>query len=190
MRPTQYYVTHVVYTIAIVSQINQYNTYESNYKTHTLLTITCLYPTAIKCPSIDSMLSENMVWRLISGSLNELAAQIMLSCIPGYYLGGRRTLRCLTNATWEGLEEKLSCKSKYTQLEQASTQFITYWLKLKWNTDYEQCMKEVHRISWIKTLNMQNANNANYNIIEYSFSPLCFYKQLLNVLLFDLIVLI
>ncbi|XP_062852030.1 CUB and sushi domain-containing protein 1-like [Trichomycterus rosablanca] len=64
----------------------------------------------IQCSSIESMLSENMVWRLISGSLNELAAQIMLSCTPGYYLGGRRTLKCLANATWDGLEEKLACK--------------------------------------------------------------------------------
>ncbi|XP_049337518.1 CUB and sushi domain-containing protein 1 isoform X2 [Astyanax mexicanus] len=64
----------------------------------------------VQCPNIESMLSEHMVWRLISGSLNELGAQVMLSCTPGYYLGGRRTIKCLPNATWGGLEEKSSCK--------------------------------------------------------------------------------
>ncbi|XP_060780908.1 CUB and sushi domain-containing protein 1a [Neoarius graeffei] len=64
----------------------------------------------IQCPTIESMLSENMVWRLISGMLNELNSQIMLSCIPGYYLGGQRTIKCLANATWEGLEGKSTCK--------------------------------------------------------------------------------
>ncbi|KTG44097.1 hypothetical protein cypCar_00037646, partial [Cyprinus carpio] len=64
----------------------------------------------VQCPNIESMLSEHMVWRLISGSLNEFGAQIMLSCSPGYYLMGRRTIKCLANATWEGLEEKSTCK--------------------------------------------------------------------------------
>ncbi|XP_073776667.1 CUB and sushi domain-containing protein 1 [Danio rerio] len=64
----------------------------------------------VQCPNIESMLSEHMVWRLISGSLNEFGAQIMLSCSPGYYLGGRRTIKCLANAIWEGLEEKSTCK--------------------------------------------------------------------------------
>ncbi|KAF7710922.1 hypothetical protein HF521_009794 [Silurus meridionalis] len=64
----------------------------------------------IQCSNIESMLSENMVWRLISGTLNELGSQIMLSCIPGYYLEGQRTIKCLANATWEGLEGKSTCK--------------------------------------------------------------------------------
>ncbi|TSN48501.1 CUB and sushi domain-containing protein 1 [Bagarius yarrelli] len=64
----------------------------------------------IQCPGVESMLSENMVWRLISGALNELGSQIMLSCIPGYYLEGQRTIKCLANATWEGLEGKSTCK--------------------------------------------------------------------------------
>lgn len=71
-----------------------------------------LSPAALQCPDIESMLSEHMVWRLISGQLNEFGARIMLSCSPGYYLGGRRTIKCLANATWEGLEEKSTCKSK------------------------------------------------------------------------------
>ncbi|KAI1894595.1 hypothetical protein AGOR_G00117390 [Albula goreensis] len=64
----------------------------------------------IQCPSIDTLLSENMVWRLISGSLNEFGAQIMLTCTPGFYLGGRRIIRCLANGTWGGIEEKSTCK--------------------------------------------------------------------------------
>ncbi|XP_027021418.2 CUB and sushi domain-containing protein 1 isoform X3 [Tachysurus fulvidraco] len=64
----------------------------------------------IQCPNIESMLLENMVWRLISGMLNELGSQIMLSCVPGYYLEGQRTIKCLANATWEGLEGKSTCK--------------------------------------------------------------------------------
>ncbi|XP_041921873.1 CUB and sushi domain-containing protein 1-like [Alosa sapidissima] len=64
----------------------------------------------IQCPNIESMLSEHMVWRLISGSLNEYSAQIMLSCTPGFYLGGRRIIKCLANGTWDGIEEKSTCK--------------------------------------------------------------------------------
>ncbi|XP_026879255.2 CUB and sushi domain-containing protein 1 [Electrophorus electricus] len=64
----------------------------------------------VQCPDIESMLSEHMVWHPISGSPNELGAQIMLSCAPGYYMGGRRIIRCLANATWGGLEEKSTCK--------------------------------------------------------------------------------
>ncbi|KAJ8250433.1 hypothetical protein COCON_G00223550 [Conger conger] len=64
----------------------------------------------IQCPSIDTLLSENMVWRLISGSLNEFGAQIMLTCTPGFYLGGRRIIKCLANGTWNGIEEKSTCK--------------------------------------------------------------------------------
>uniref|UniRef100_A0A8C1ZS09 CUB and Sushi multiple domains 1 n=1 Tax=Cyprinus carpio TaxID=7962 RepID=A0A8C1ZS09_CYPCA len=98
---------------------------EEGYKpdASSLLTAVCLedgtwsnvaHPTRclpVQCPNIESMLSEHMVWRLISGSLNEFGAQIMLSCSPGYYLMGRRTIKCLANATWEGLEEKSTCKT-------------------------------------------------------------------------------
>ncbi|XP_035256647.1 CUB and sushi domain-containing protein 1a isoform X1 [Anguilla anguilla] len=64
----------------------------------------------IQCPSIDTLLSENMVWRVISGSLNEFGTQIMLTCTPGFYLGGRRIIKCLANGTWSGIEEKSTCK--------------------------------------------------------------------------------
>ncbi|CAB1338540.1 unnamed protein product [Coregonus sp. 'balchen'] len=64
----------------------------------------------IQCPNIESVLSEHMVWRLISGSLNEFGAQIMLSCTPGFYLGGQRTVKCLANGTWAGIEERSTCK--------------------------------------------------------------------------------
>uniref|UniRef100_A0AAZ3P372 CUB and sushi domain-containing protein 1 n=1 Tax=Oncorhynchus tshawytscha TaxID=74940 RepID=A0AAZ3P372_ONCTS len=64
----------------------------------------------IQCPNIESVLSEHMVWRLISGSLNEFGAQIMLSCTPGFYLGGQRTIKCLANGTWAGIEERSTCK--------------------------------------------------------------------------------
>ncbi|KAL2083424.1 hypothetical protein ACEWY4_021197 [Coilia grayii] len=65
----------------------------------------------IQCPDIESMLSEHMVWRLISGSLNDYGAQIMLSCTPGFYLGGRRIIKCLANGTWDGIEERSTCKT-------------------------------------------------------------------------------
>uniref|UniRef100_A0A673IHF6 CUB and Sushi multiple domains 1 n=1 Tax=Sinocyclocheilus rhinocerous TaxID=307959 RepID=A0A673IHF6_9TELE len=98
---------------------------EEGYKpdASSLLTAVCLedgtwsnvaHPTRclpVQCPNIESMLSEHMVWRLISGSLNEFGARIMLSCSPGYYLMGRRTITCLANATWEWLEEKSTCKT-------------------------------------------------------------------------------
>ncbi|MBN3320802.1 CSMD1 protein, partial [Atractosteus spatula] len=64
----------------------------------------------VECPNIETILSEHMVWRLISGSQNEYGAQIMLSCTPGYFLGGRRIVQCLANGTWSGSEEKAACK--------------------------------------------------------------------------------
>ncbi|MBN3309505.1 CSMD1 protein, partial [Amia calva] len=64
----------------------------------------------MQCPNIETVLSDQMVWRLISGSLNEYGAQIMLSCSPGYYLGGQRVIRCLANGTWNGSGEKTACK--------------------------------------------------------------------------------
>uniref|UniRef100_A0A673K927 CUB and sushi domain-containing protein 1-like n=1 Tax=Sinocyclocheilus rhinocerous TaxID=307959 RepID=A0A673K927_9TELE len=98
---------------------------EEGYKpdASSLLTAVCLedgtwsnvaHPThclPVQCPNIESLLSEHMMWRLISGLLNEFGARIMLSCSPGYYLAGRRTIKCLANATWEGLEEKSTCKT-------------------------------------------------------------------------------
>nr|XP_033792232.1 CUB and sushi domain-containing protein 1 [Geotrypetes seraphini] len=64
----------------------------------------------VTCPSIERQLSEHVLWRLVSGSLNEYGAQIMLSCSSGYYLGGRRLIECRANGTWNGGDEKPSCK--------------------------------------------------------------------------------
>ncbi|XP_046885306.1 CUB and sushi domain-containing protein 1-like [Hypomesus transpacificus] len=64
----------------------------------------------IQCPSIDSLLSDHMTWRLLSGWLTEFGAQLMLGCAPGYYLGGRRTIHCQANGTWSGFEERSTCK--------------------------------------------------------------------------------
>ncbi|XP_071998418.1 CUB and sushi domain-containing protein 1 isoform X2 [Engystomops pustulosus] len=63
----------------------------------------------INCPSLDSQLSEHVIWRLVSGSLNEYGSQILLSCSPGYYLGGLRLLQCQANATWSGGDVKPNC---------------------------------------------------------------------------------
>ncbi|XP_025023614.1 CUB and sushi domain-containing protein 1-like, partial [Python bivittatus] len=62
------------------------------------------------CPSIESLLSEHVIWRLISGSVNEFGAQIMLSCSPGYYLVGQRLIMCTTNGTWSDNDERPICK--------------------------------------------------------------------------------
>ncbi|XP_078503642.1 CUB and sushi domain-containing protein 1 [Lissotriton helveticus] len=62
------------------------------------------------CINIETQLPEHVVWRLVSGSLNEYGAQVMLSCNHGYYLGGRRLLECRANGTWSGGEERPSCK--------------------------------------------------------------------------------
>ncbi|MGH0126653.1 UNVERIFIED_CONTAM: hypothetical protein FKN15_028786 [Acipenser sinensis] len=56
------------------------------------------------------MLSEHVVWHVISGSSNEYGAQVLLSCSPGYYLEGSRIMQCLANGTWRGSEEKPTCK--------------------------------------------------------------------------------
>uniref|UniRef100_A0A670YQB1 CUB and Sushi multiple domains 1 n=1 Tax=Pseudonaja textilis TaxID=8673 RepID=A0A670YQB1_PSETE len=63
------------------------------------------------CPSIESRLSEHIIWRLISGSVNEFGAQIMLSCSPGYFLEGQRLIMCTTNGTWSDTNERPMCKA-------------------------------------------------------------------------------
>ncbi|XP_075853394.1 CUB and sushi domain-containing protein 1 isoform X2 [Microcebus murinus] len=64
----------------------------------------------VPCPSIEAQLSEHVIWRLVSGSLNEYGAQVLLSCSPGYYLEGRRLVQCQANGTWSGGEERPGCK--------------------------------------------------------------------------------
>ncbi|XP_062981165.1 CUB and sushi domain-containing protein 1 [Elgaria multicarinata webbii] len=64
----------------------------------------------VTCPSIEGLLSEHVVWRLISGSVNEFGAQVMLSCSPGYYLEGQRLMLCKTNGTWSDADESPMCK--------------------------------------------------------------------------------
>ncbi|XP_035125513.3 CUB and sushi domain-containing protein 1 isoform X3 [Callithrix jacchus] len=64
----------------------------------------------VPCPSIEAQLSEHVIWRLVSGSLNEFGAQVLLSCSPGYYLEGRRLVQCQANGTWNIGEEKPSCR--------------------------------------------------------------------------------
>ncbi|XP_072565430.1 CUB and sushi domain-containing protein 1a isoform X1 [Paramormyrops kingsleyae] len=66
--------------------------------------------TPVRCPDIETVLLENMVWRLISGAPGEFGAQVMLSCSPGFYLEGQRILRCLANGSWSGLEERSTCR--------------------------------------------------------------------------------
>lgn len=77
-----------------------------------MLICTCPFFTAVTCPSIETLLSEHVVWRLISGSLNEYGAQVMLSCSPGYYLLGPRLIQCRTNGTWSIGNERPTCKGK------------------------------------------------------------------------------
>ncbi|XP_073482747.1 CUB and sushi domain-containing protein 1 [Aquarana catesbeiana] len=63
----------------------------------------------IMCPNLDSQLLEHVIWRLVSGSLNEYGSQVLLSCSPGYYLSGLRLLQCRANETWSGGNTKPSC---------------------------------------------------------------------------------
>ncbi|KAM9317096.1 CUB and sushi domain-containing protein 1 [Gastrophryne carolinensis] len=63
----------------------------------------------ITCPNLDSLLSEHVVWKLVSGLLNEYGSQVLLSCSPGYYLGGLRLLQCRANGTWSGDNAKPTC---------------------------------------------------------------------------------
>ncbi|XP_066403389.1 CUB and sushi domain-containing protein 1 [Molothrus aeneus] len=65
---------------------------------------------SVTCPSIETLLSEHVVWRLISGSLDEYGAQVMLSCSPGYYLLGQRVIQCRANGTWSIGNERPACK--------------------------------------------------------------------------------
>ncbi|KAM7014934.1 CUB and sushi domain-containing protein 1-like [Tautogolabrus adspersus] len=65
----------------------------------------------IHCPSVEGTLSEHMTYRLLSGRLGEFGSMVMLECSTGYYLGvGHRTLRCLSNGTWEGSDDPATCK--------------------------------------------------------------------------------
>uniref|UniRef100_A0A2K6FE01 CUB and Sushi multiple domains 1 n=1 Tax=Propithecus coquereli TaxID=379532 RepID=A0A2K6FE01_PROCO len=72
---------------------------------------------AVPCPSIEAQLSEHVIWRLVSGSLNEYGAQVLLSCSPGYYLEGRRLVQCQANGTWSAGEERPSCKGNLQPTE-------------------------------------------------------------------------
>ncbi|MEJ1274210.1 hypothetical protein NN561_005090 [Cricetulus griseus] len=65
----------------------------------------------VPCPSIEGQLSEHVLWRLVSGSLNEYGAQVLLSCSPGYYLQGQRLLQCQANGTWNADEGRPRCKA-------------------------------------------------------------------------------
>lgn len=69
----------------------------------------CAFAAAIMCPNLDSQLLEHVIWRLVSGSLNEYGSQVLLSCSPGYYLSGLRLLQCRANETWSGGNTKPSC---------------------------------------------------------------------------------
>ncbi|NWY07496.1 CSMD1 protein, partial [Nothoprocta ornata] len=64
----------------------------------------------VTCPNIETLLTEHVVWRLISGSPNEYGAQVMLSCSPGYYLLGQRLIECRSNGTWSSGNERPICK--------------------------------------------------------------------------------
>ncbi|XP_048082182.1 CUB and sushi domain-containing protein 1 [Ursus arctos] len=64
----------------------------------------------VTCPSIEAQLSDHVTWRLVSGSLNEYGAQVVLSCSPGYYLEGPRLVQCQANGTWSVGEERPRCR--------------------------------------------------------------------------------
>uniref|UniRef100_A0A8C8DH07 CUB and Sushi multiple domains 1 n=1 Tax=Oryzias sinensis TaxID=183150 RepID=A0A8C8DH07_9TELE len=65
----------------------------------------------VHCPSIETILSDHMTFRLLRGILGEFGSMVMLECSSGYYLGaGYRTLHCLANGTWEGSEDPATCK--------------------------------------------------------------------------------
>uniref|UniRef100_A0A5G2R948 CUB and Sushi multiple domains 1 n=1 Tax=Sus scrofa TaxID=9823 RepID=A0A5G2R948_PIG len=65
----------------------------------------------VTCPGIEAQLSEHVTWRLVSGSLNEYGAQVVLSCSPGYYLEGQRLVQCFANGTWSAGERAGHCGS-------------------------------------------------------------------------------
>ncbi|XP_032960426.1 CUB and sushi domain-containing protein 1 [Rhinolophus ferrumequinum] len=64
----------------------------------------------VLCPGIEAQLSEHVTWRLVSGSLNEYGAQVVLSCSPGYYLEGRKLVQCQANGTWSVGESRPRCR--------------------------------------------------------------------------------
>ncbi|XP_039595033.1 CUB and sushi domain-containing protein 1-like [Polypterus senegalus] len=66
--------------------------------------------TPVRCPNIESTLTEHLVWHLTFGAPNEFGAQVLLSCSPGYFLEGRRITKCLPNGTWSAGEGKPTCK--------------------------------------------------------------------------------
>ncbi|XP_073075332.1 CUB and sushi domain-containing protein 1 isoform X4 [Manis javanica] len=62
------------------------------------------------CTGIEAQLSEHVTWRLVSGSLNEFGAQVLLSCSPGYYLEGHRLMQCQADGTWSAGAERPRCR--------------------------------------------------------------------------------
>ncbi|KAI5211293.1 Cub And Sushi Domain-Containing Protein 1 [Manis pentadactyla] len=62
------------------------------------------------CTGIEAQLSEHITWRLVSGSLNEFGAQVLLSCSPGYYLEGHRLMQCQADGTWSTGAERPRCR--------------------------------------------------------------------------------
>ncbi|KAM5264090.1 CUB and sushi domain-containing protein 1 [Ctenodactylus gundi] len=64
----------------------------------------------VPCPSIEAQLSEHVLWRLVSGSLNEFGAQVLLSCSPGHALEGQRLLLCQANGTWSTGDQRPRCR--------------------------------------------------------------------------------
>ncbi|XP_078301352.1 CUB and sushi domain-containing protein 1 isoform X1 [Panthera onca] len=66
--------------------------------------------TPVICPGIEAQLPEHVTWRLVSGSLNEYGAQVVLSCSPGYYLEGQRLAQCQANGTWSLGDERPRCR--------------------------------------------------------------------------------
>ncbi|XP_036106445.1 CUB and sushi domain-containing protein 1 [Molossus molossus] len=64
----------------------------------------------VTCPGIEAQLSEHVTWRLVSGSLNEFGAQVVLSCSPGYHLEGGRLAQCQANGSWSVVEERPRCR--------------------------------------------------------------------------------
>uniref|UniRef100_A0A8C6KRM5 CUB and Sushi multiple domains 1 n=1 Tax=Nothobranchius furzeri TaxID=105023 RepID=A0A8C6KRM5_NOTFU len=60
----------------------------------------------VHCPSMEGILSDHMIYRLLSGNMAEFGSVVMLECSTGFYLSvGHRTLRCLANGTWEGSDD-------------------------------------------------------------------------------------
>ncbi|KAF7212586.1 CUB and sushi domain-containing protein 1 isoform X2 [Nothobranchius furzeri] len=65
----------------------------------------------VHCPSMEGILSDHMIYRLLSGNMAEFGSVVMLECSTGFYLSvGHRTLRCLANGTWEGSDDPATCK--------------------------------------------------------------------------------